>query len=57
MKKPLTLLFDSAKGFFIGALKQGNNPPVLPWEEKSFHMRLSEGKQILERKRLNEKEI
>ena len=26
-------------------------------KEKSFPMRLSEGKQILERKRLNEKEI
>ena len=26
-------------------------------EEKSFRMRLSEGKQILESKRLNEKEI
>ncbi len=32
-------------------------PPVLPGEEKSFRMRLSEGKQILERKRLNEKGI
>ena len=32
-------------------------PPVLPGVEKSFPMRLSEGKQILERKRLNEKEI
>ena len=31
--------------------------PVLPWEEKSFRTRLSEGKQMLESKRLNEKEI
>ena len=44
------------RSFFIGAFRRGN-PPVLPGEEKSFSMRLSEGKQILERKRLNEKEI
>ena len=41
---------------FFGAFRRGN-PPVLPGEEKSFRMRLSEGKQILESKRLNEKEI
>ena len=43
--------------FLIGVFRRGNKPPVLPWEEKSFRMRLSEGKQILERKRLKEKEI
>ena len=33
------------------------NPRFYRGKEKSFRMRLSEGKQILERKRLNEKEI
>ena len=56
MKKPLTLLSDSAKGFFIGALKQGNKPPYRG-KKKSFSMRLSEGKQILESNHLDEKEM
>ncbi|RGQ42776.1 hypothetical protein DWY99_04270 [[Clostridium] leptum] len=43
--------------FLIGVFRRGNKPPALPWEEKNFPMRLSEGKQILESKRLNEKEI
>ena len=42
---------------FIGVFRRGNKPPVEPGEEKSFSMRLSEGTQILESKRLNEKEI
>ena len=42
---------------FLGAFRRRNTPLVLPWEEKSFRMRLSEGKQILESKRLKEKEI
>ena len=44
-------------GLFIGTFRHGNKPPVLPGEENSFSMRLSEGKQIVESKHLNEKKI
>ena len=37
--------------------RQGNTPRINRGKKKSFRMRLSEGKQILESKRLNEKEI
>ena len=48
---------NSRSDSFFGAFRRRNTPLVLPWEEKSFRMRLSEGKQILESKRLNKKEI
>ena len=52
-------IFKSAERsalFLFGALRRGNTPGSTG-ERKSFRMRLFEGKQILERKRLNEKEI
>ena len=42
---------------FLVSLDEKINPRFYRGKEKSFSMKLSEGKQILESKRLNEKEI
>ena len=43
--------------FLMVSLDEEINPRFYRGKKKSFRMRLSEGKQILESKRLNEKEI
>ena len=45
------------RAFLDWCLKAGKYPPGSTGGRKSFHMRLSEGKHILESKRLNEKAI
>ena len=41
----------------LGAFRRGNKPTVLPGKKNSLSMRLSEGKQMLERKHLDEKGV
>ena len=41
----------------LGAFRHGNNPRFYRGKKNSFSMRLSEGKQMLKSKHVNEKEM